>query len=219
MSDFIIRPATIYDAPFLAKTIIEAEKSGTDKLSYSTIFGLSEQEVYKYLIDMFEEEIDGCELSVSSFIVAESNGQIAAASSAWVEGIEDVPSSIIKGNLLNYTLPKECIKKAMNFNTIIKELHVEYLPNTIQIGSGYVAKEFRGNGLLGLLNKKIIDRLVDENPKVDTIWVQIFSCNIPSIKSFEKIGFTIMDTKESTNKEISNYLPSEKKYVLKKKTK
>ncbi len=42
MSDFIIRPATIADAPFLAETIIEAEKSGTDKLSYTTIFGLSE---------------------------------------------------------------------------------------------------------------------------------------------------------------------------------
>lgn len=216
MVHFIIRPATVDDAPFLAETIIEAEKSGTDKLSYSTIFGLSEKEVHKYLIDILEEEIDGCELSVSSFIVAESNGKVAAALSAWVEGIEDMPSTVIKGNLLNFTLPKECIEKAMNVNKIIRELHIEYLPKTIQIGAGYVAKEFRGNRLLGTLNKKIITRLLDKNPEVDSVWAQIFSCNIGSLKIYEKAGFTIMDTKESTNKEINNYLPSNKKYVLKK---
>ena len=82
MNDFILRPATIYDAPFLAETIIEAEKSGTDKLSYSTIFGLTEDEVHKYLIDILEEEIDGCELSISSFTIAESKGKVAAALSA-----------------------------------------------------------------------------------------------------------------------------------------
>jgi len=214
MSDFIIRPATVDDAPFLAETIIEAEKSGTDKLSYSTIFGLTEKEVHKYLINILEEEIDGCELSVSSFIVAEYNGKVAAALSAWVEGLEDIPSTIIKGNLLNYVLPKECIKRAMTLNEIIRELHVEYLPKTIQIGAGYVAKEFRGNRLLGILNKEIITKLLNENENVNSVWAQIFSCNVPSLKTYEKAGFTVVTTRQATNKEIENYLPSNKKYVL-----
>ncbi len=214
MSDFIIRAATVNDAPFLAETIIEAEKSGTDKLSYSTIFGLSEEDVRKYLIEILEEEIDGCELSVSSFIVAESNGRVAAALSAWVEGTEDVPSTLIKGNLLNYTLPKECIERAMSLNKMIRELHVEYLPKTIQIGAGYVAKEFRGNRLLGILNKEIITRLLNENTDVNSVWAQIFSCNVPSLKTYEKAGFKVVGTKESTKTEIENYLPSNKKYIL-----
>jgi len=33
--------ASIKDLEFLVSTIIEAEKSGTDKLSYTTILGLS----------------------------------------------------------------------------------------------------------------------------------------------------------------------------------
>lgn len=219
MNDFIIRPAIVEDAPFLAETIIEAEKSGTDRLSYATIFGLSEKNVHKYLVNMLEEEIDGCELSVSSFIVAEFNGKVVAALSAWFEGVEDIPSTLIKGNLLNYTLPKTCIEKAMKLNNIIRELHVEYLPKTIQIGACYVVKEFRGNRLLGTLNKKIIANLLEKNSEVDSIMVQIFSCNIASIRSFEKSGFTLVSKKESRNMKINNYLPSNIKLIYNKKIK
>jgi len=214
MDRFIIRAATVHDAPFLAEAIIEAEKSGTDKLSYSTIFNLSEDDVRKYLINILEEEIDGCELSVSSFIVAEFDGKAVAALSAWVEGLEDVPSTIIKANLLNFTLPKECIVRAMSLNEVIRELHVEYLPKTIQIGACYVKNEFRGNRLLGILNKQIITRLLKENPDVNSVWVQIFSCNISSLKAFEKARYTVVTTRESSKKEIENYLPSNKKHVL-----
>ena len=66
MNEHIIRSATIDDISFLVETIIEAEKSGTDRLSYSTVFGLSNEDTHKYLNDMLKEEIDGCELSVSS---------------------------------------------------------------------------------------------------------------------------------------------------------
>jgi hypothetical protein len=216
MNDFIIRAATVIDAPFLAETIIEAEKSGTDKLSYATIFGLSESEVNKYLIDILEEEIEGCELSISSFTIVESNGKVVAALSAWIEGAEEIPSTLIKGNLLNYTLPVECIERGKSLNKMIRELHVEYLPNTIQIGACYVSEESRGNGLLGTLIKYVITKLKDDNPEINSAWVQVFSCNIPSLKSFDKKGFTIMDSSESNNDEINNYLPSNKKYILKK---
>ena len=100
MENLIFRNATITDVPFIVTAIIEAEKSGTDKLSYSTIFGLTEEEVRSYLQEMLYEEIDGCELSISSFIIAEYNGQPAGALSAWIEGKDGIPSAILKGNLL-----------------------------------------------------------------------------------------------------------------------
>ena len=53
MNDFIFRHANINDVSFLVDTIIEAEKSGTDILSYTTIFGLSEKEARKYIGEMF----------------------------------------------------------------------------------------------------------------------------------------------------------------------
>lgn len=216
MKEFVIRNATIKDVPFLVDTIIEAEKSGTDKLSYSTIFGLTEEEVKKYLTAMLNEEIDGCELSISSFLVAEQNGEIAAALSAWIEGLTGIPSAILKGNLLNYILPNECFVKAASINSIIREIHIEYTQNSIQIGAGYVSKEFRGNNLLGILNSEIIERLARANPDVSEVYAQIFGCNVPSIKTYEKASFKLIMVKEASNKEIINYLPSDKKILMKK---
>jgi len=216
MEEFVIRNATINDVPFLVDTIVEAEKSGTDKLSYSTIFGLTEKEVKKHLAAMLNEEIDGCELSISSFLVAEKNDKIAAALSAWIEGLHGVPSAILKGNLLNYFLPKECFLKAASINSIIREIHIEYTYNSIQIGAGYVSQEFRGNNLLGILNNEIINRLSKSKPDVSEVYAQIFSCNVPSIKTYEKANFKVIMVKEASNKEILHYLPSDKKILMKK---
>jgi len=214
MNKFTFRNATINDIPFLVDTIIEAEKSGTDKLSYSTIFGLSEDEVRKYLADMLKEEVDDCELSISSFLIADYNGTIAAALSAWIEGIDGIPSAVLKGNLLNYTLPKRCIERAIELKELIHEMHMEYTPNTIQIGAGFVAEEFRGNKLLLLLNDEIIARLTRKKTNITGICAQIFSCNIPSIKTYEKANFKLVMVKESHNEEILHYLPSNKKILM-----
>ncbi|MFH1119616.1 MAG: GNAT family N-acetyltransferase [Bacteroidota bacterium] len=216
MENVIIRKAAVSDIPFLVETIVEAEKSGTDKLSYATIFGLTEAEVKVYLSGMMAEEIDGCELSVSSFLVAESGGKTAAALSAWIEGSEGIPSAILKGNLLNYSLPERCIKRAMELNSMIREIHIEYYPETIQIGAGYVDAEFRGHKLLGLLTDEITGRLIKTNPAVSTIWAQIFSCNTPSIRTYEKAGFVEVGRKESFNEAILQYLPSNIKILMKK---
>ena len=105
MSTFIIRDANIDDAPFLVDTIIEAEKSGTSILTYTTIFGLSESDARKYITLMFEEEIDGCEFSISSFLITEYNGKPVAAVGGWVEGVaEDMPSKVLYPHSFAYRM-------------------------------------------------------------------------------------------------------------------
>lgn len=219
MNEYIIRPATNVDISFLVKTIIEAEKSETDILPYSTVFGLSNKYVHKYLKDILNEEIEGCELSVSSFYVVDLDGKVVAALSAWVEGVEGISSALLKGNLLNYVLPKKCIDRAIDLNNIIRELHVDYIPMTIQIGACYVTKEYRGYGLIGSIIEFSINSLRNKYPDLSSAWVQVFNCNIPSLKAFKKNGFKEIDSKESFNQEIIKYLPSSKKYILKKELK
>lgn len=216
MNNVIIRSATVSDVPYLTKTIIEAEKSGTTILSYSTIFGLNEEQVFSLISEMLLEEIDHCEISISSFLIAEVNGKTAAALSGWLENVDEIPSAVLKGNLLNYYLPKECFIQASLMSKYTKELHFEYLENTFQIGAGYVSSEFRGNKLLGLLTKQIINQLSLKYPTVTEVYAQIFNCNIPSLKTYEKEGFTIIDFKESNHQEIIKILPSPKKLLLKK---
>lgn len=216
MEGFVIRNATTNDVSFLVETIIEAEKSGTDKLSYSTIFGLSKKDAGKYITEMLLEEVDGCELSISSFMIAEKNGQIAGATAAWIEGYEGIPSSVLKGNLLNFTLPKECIERALEINTLLREIHIEYKPGTMQLGLVYVSPGFRGMNLVSLLIDEHILELLKIKSGIKEMYVQVFENNIQAIKAYEKAKFKTVLIKESPNEEIARYLPSNKKILMKK---
>lgn len=214
MDEFIFRNATIDDIPFLVDTIIEAEKSGTQVLSYTEIFGLSEDETRQYISEMFLEEIDGCEFSVSSFLIAEKNGTTAASIGAWVEGSEGISSAVLKGNLLNFILPKKCIEKAVNFSSVLRELNIECVPGSIQIGVVYVFPASRGKNLVPLLIDKQLAALKENDPAVEEAFVQVFSNNLPAISAYKKAGFSIYLTKESSNKSILTLLPSDKKILM-----
>jgi ribosomal protein S18 acetylase RimI-like enzyme len=215
MSNFFYRKATIDDIPFVVDTIIEAEKSGTDILTYSTIFGLSEKDTRNYLADMLAEEIDGCELSISSFLLAEADRKIVAAVAAWVEGIEGMPSTVLKGNLLNYSLPKDAIEKALTLNSIVRDIHIEYIQNSIQIGLVYVSEAYRGMNLVSLLIDNQINKLKQIISEPNGIYVQVFGNNLAAIKAYEKAGFKKVSVKESSNKDILNYMPSNIKVLMK----
>lgn len=214
MPAFNIRKATVVDIPFLVDTIIEAEKSGTDILTYTTIFGLSEAEARKYIIDMLLEEVDGCELSTSSFLIAQKEGQYAAAVGAWIEGYEGMSSSVLKGNLLNYTLPKACIEKAISLNKLVKDLHIEYIDNSIQIGLVYVSENFRGLGLANILIEEQLKQLLQIAPGITESYVQVFGNNKAAIKSYEKSRFIFHSERVSENKVIINYFPSGSKVLM-----
>ncbi len=216
MEGFTFRHATTDDVPFLVDTIIEAEKSGTDILSYSTVFGLTEEESRKYIADMLLEEIDGCELSISSFLIAEKNGQVAAAIAAWIEGQEGVPSTVLKGNLLSYTLPKENIQRALQVNPILQDLHIEYKSDTLQLGLVYVDARFRGQNLVSLLINEKVRRSRELQPEIAEMYVQVFGDNIPAVRAYEKAGFKTILSKKSASKNITDYLPSGRKILMKK---
>ena len=216
MAEFALRNANINDVPFLVETIIEAEKSGTDKLSYSTVFGLSEPESKKYISEMLLEEVNGCELSISSFLIAEKKEKIAAAIAAWIEESEGVPSTILKGNLLSFILPKEYINKAMLLNQTLQDLHIDYIPGTMQLGLVYVSPAFRGLNLVRTLIDEKIRQLLLINPNVTEIYVQVFGNNLPAIRAYEKVNFKVVMIKETSNEEILHYLPSNKKILMKK---
>ncbi len=213
---YSIRQATINDIPFLVDTIIEAEKSGTSTLTYTTIFGLPECQVREYIAEMLEEEIDGCELSVSSFMLAEKKGEIVGAVGAWLEGSEGIPSAVLKGNLLSYFLPSSCLEKANSLNNIVRDLHIEYKKDTIQIGLVYIAPEARGKGLVGILIDNKIRMLKKRNPGVNEAFIQVFGNNLPALRAYEKAGFITIFTKNALLPETVNYMPYNNKVLMKK---
>ena len=221
MSDnykYILRKASIKDIDFIVDVIVSAEKGGTDKLGLANLFGLSEQELRTFLFQMLEEEVDGCEFSISSFIVAECNGEPVSAFAGWLEGANEdgLPSSMLKSNLIAYYFPAENIKKSAENVDAVKDLQVDRPLGTYQLEYAYTKPEYRGQNLLG--------RIIDEHCKmakqlgktVSKMYVHTFANNIPALKLYEKCGFVEVRRFVSSNPLAKAYYPYNEVILLEK---
>ena len=215
-NEITIRRATVKDIDFLVDTIVAAEKSGTDNFGLAKLFELSEDEMKKYIKAMLDEEIDGCEFSVTSFIVAELDEKVVAAFAGWIEGRneDELPSSILKSNLVGYCLPVGNVKKSQSKSEIVRPLQIEREEGTYQLEYSYTLPEYRGRGILG----NIIEAHEKEaiSSKLKKIQVHVFDNNPSAIKSYEKKGFKITKRYESTHPDTSLFFPSNVELLMEK---
>ena len=179
----IIRPATLGDVDFIATTIIEAEKSSTDKIGPANYFEVSEDDYRKFLIQMLEEEIDGCEISISSFVVAEYEGEVVAARGGWLEGDNEdhASSSLLKSNLFAYILPKENILKGQSKYNIVKDIMIEREMGTYQLENSFTRNDFRGLRIMKLLDAYHIDIAIKKGAR--KIQAHVSKGNVSSLRA------------------------------------
>ena len=217
MSEYLIRKAKPSDIPFLADVVIASEKAMSDRLSFTTLFNKPEEEVKQLIIQMFEEEVDGCELSLSSFIVTEFEGQPISGSGAWIEGFNgNMPSGILKSNLISYTFGKESIEYLKTKSHIVKDVMIDREPMTLQLEYFHIKNEHLGKGLDDLLMKRIEEKALAEYPELKKVQCQIFKNSVFSIKILLRHGFKITGSYKSDNDEIFDYLPFNVKLLMEK---
>lgn len=216
MPDFMIRKALATDIRFLVDTIVAAEKSGTDNFGFAKLFELSEEDMRPYLSAMLEEEIDGCELSIGNFMVADHKGEAVAAFAGWVEGQneDDLPSSLLKSNLIGYVLPKENVLKAQSKSDVVRPLQIEREKGSYQLEYSYTKPEFRGKDLMARIIDEHVKRAVKSN--VRKIQVQVFANNEPAIRTYEKNGFVVKKEFISNNPQSLQYFPFNIKLLMEK---
>jgi ribosomal protein S18 acetylase RimI-like enzyme len=208
MNKYIIRKATLEDIPFLVEVVIAASKSNSDKLGFSTLFNLPEDKIRQIIGSMFEEEIDECEFSLSSFLITEHHGKPVAAVGGWIEGlIQKIPSSTLKSNLINFYFPKESIALVLSRSDIISDVLIGRKNLSLQIEYVYIDKNHRGKGLGEALIREHIKNALLTYPELKKVQVQLFGNNIPAIKLYEKCGFRIEKVFKSSNAKIFDYLP------------
>lgn len=155
-----IRRATLNDVDFLVDTIVAAEMSGTDNFGLAKLFELSEGEMRTYIKAMLEEEVDGCEFSVSSFLVADHQGEAVSAFAGWVEGQNEdgMSSALLKSNLIGYCLPMENVMKSQSKSDIVRPLQIEREEGTYQLEYSYTLPEYRGKGIMkDIINMHFVD--------------------------------------------------------------
>lgn len=218
-SKIIIRRATINDIDFIVDTIVAAEKSGTDNFGLANLFEVSESEMRNCIKDMLEEEVDGCELSLSSFLVAEVEGEVVAAFGGWIEGKneDEMPSALLKANLINYYLPKENVLASMEKSDIVKPFQIDREEGAYQLEYSYTKPEYRGKGIM----KAIIERHISEYQATTAmgggkIQVHVFENNTSAIKTYSKCGFSISERYESNDSRVLSYFPSNVELLMEK---
>lgn len=202
-----IRKASLNDVDFLVDTIVAAEKSGTDNFGLAKLFELSEDEMRSYIKAMLEEEVDGCEFSVSSFLVAEHQGKVVSAFAGWMEGQneDELPSAILKSNLVGYCLPVKNVLKSQSKLEIVKPLQIEREEGTYQLEYSFTNLDYQGKGIMGAIIDAHIQQAVSLGTK--KMQVHVFENNPAAIRTYEKKGFKVTGKYESTHPLTLEYFP------------
>ncbi len=209
-SKYIIRPAAAKDIDFLVETVIQAEKSSTGVCGLANYFDVTESEMRDYLSQIFEEEVNGCELSLSSFIVVDYDGKAVAAMGGWLEGDneDEMPSALLKSNILMYVLPKDKILKSQENIEITKELSIEREWGTYQGEYSYVLPEHQGQFLIQDLMEAHIARAKSLGPKVKKMQVHVFESNKIIILINKMMGFKTKNSFTSQHPRVKDFFPN-----------
>ena len=217
MNKYKLRPAKIEDIPFLATAVIEGEKGVSNKCSFSTLFNLPEEKVKEYIIAMFEEEIDGCEFSLSSYFVITYDNEPVASYSGWIECFGgQLPSKVLKANLINYIFSEESIAFLKTKAHIIKDLTFERTCGVLQLEYLYVTEPHRGNRLPSILTTAIEENAKLLYPELLKSEGQLFGNHQAVVNILAKHGYEVIRSILASNDEVQKYLPFNKKLVIEK---
>ncbi len=210
----MIRCAEVRDIPFLVEAIIAAEKSGTETVSYCQLFGLTECELRDVLAEILVEDVIGQELSVSGFRIAEVGGEAAAAACGWIEAAEEIPSTILKANLLHHFLGAARIEKAKPHFATLASLSFPRQVGALQLESIFVVDRFRGRNLIQDVLLQHLDAARSQHsPKAQII---LSGQNQSALKAYQKLGFYVVAEKTVAVAETAGILPANTKLLLEK---
>lgn len=206
--------ATEADVDFITDAVFAAVKSGSETLSYSTIFEKEENELKPLFKEMLLEDVEGQELWLSGFMVArDENGNPAATCCAWIEG-EEGPSAMLTAQVLAYGLGSEVFKKATEKNAVVESLRVDREEGALQFEHVYTAPQYRGKGLAA----KVIGEQIKEHkqrlPALQKAQIILFKTNDNALNAYQKIGFTIAREIRSAHQEVLTYFPSDTRVLM-----
>ncbi|MGV3597282.1 MAG: GNAT family N-acetyltransferase [Bacteroidota bacterium] len=206
--------ATEADVDFITDAVFAAVKSGSETLSYSTIFEKEENELKPLFKEMLLEDVEGQELWLSGFMVArDENGNPAATCCAWIEG-EEGPSAMLTAQVLAYGLGSEVFKKATEKNAVVESLRVDREEGALQFEHVYTAPQYRGKGLAAMVIAEQIKEHKQRLPALQKAQIILFKTNDNALNAYQKIGFTIAREIRSNHPEVLTYFPSDTRVLM-----
>lgn len=210
------RYAKEQDIPFIAETIIQAEKSGTEIVITCKLFNITEQEYRNFLYKVLKEDIADYEYSLSQFMIAESENKPIGAYLAWIEGQSGLPSSIIKMSSYKAFLRPEGLDFLSSNRVLVNEMGFNRENGTMQYESLYIVPDFRGKGIGKELSERLMKDIQNKNPEVSKAQLQLLTSNIVSLHGQLKNGFIISDSTTCLLDNVLEFYPGNKKVLMEK---
>ncbi len=214
MSTSTIRRAGAADIPFLIETCLGAEQGAGKHAPIARVFGLTDEQVAPYLAAMFGEEVDGCEFSVSSFLIVEEDGMPAAAVAGWIEGAAEdgLGSNFLRTNLIGYTFPPTSMAAMRTNGAAVKELLLPRSSLMLQLEYVYTSPSHRGKGYA----RKLIGKHIYEarTQGIERAQVQVFADNKPAILLYESMGFSTSQTAHTEHPNALQLVPAASKLLM-----
>jgi hypothetical protein len=212
------RKARPEDADFCVETIMQAESSNSRIQPWTSIMGMEENEIRQILKQIVLSDIAGQEFSLSAFTIAEYNGKPAGACGCWIEECEDIPSSHLKTDILNYYFPASVLKRA---EPVLQKLHTFQYPKFIHCAYFeylYIIPEFRSIDLLLHLLEESSSAAISAYPHihVPAIYGGTSGTNPFMIRATGRIGYKLWKTIVLEDESLLKYIPSLTRYVMKK---
>jgi ribosomal protein S18 acetylase RimI-like enzyme len=211
-----VRQAVEADRDFLIEAILAAERGGAPCLSYCEIFGVGEDELRGLLGQILAEDFEGQELCTSGFLVALDGDEYAGAACGWIEGEAELPSTLIKANLLHHFLGAERVAHAKPWFGRLEALAIAREPGAAQLESIYVRAASRGRGVLGSLLGEQMARMRARDPKVDKAQIILVRDNDAARRAYEKLGFRTVAERRTDDPALFPIVPGGVKILMEK---
>jgi len=211
-----LRRAGSDDRDFLVDAIVGAERGVAERISYCEIFGLDEPELRALLADILAEDLEGQELCTSGFLVAEIDGAPAAAACGWIEGESELPSTLIKANLLHHFLGAERVERAEPWLARLASLSLPRETGAAQLESIYVRPDQRGRGLSMRVLDAQLRELRARAPELDKAQIILVRDNASARRAYEKLGFAVVRERRTDDPLLRTIVPGGAKILMEK---
>lgn len=218
MNDLIkncsFRNAEIKDIPFIIETIIEAEKSGSNVIPTCKIFGLTEDEYKNILVEILAENYEDYDYHLSGYIVAEYEGVVIGALGSWIEKLNGLPSSVIKGNILIPYLDENKITMLRESTKHVREFIFKRTDHAVQLEYGYVKEEFRRKGVFTRIVLEHIKRAKTKYSDAEMVETTLMKANFKSFDCYMKLDFDLVEEKKTINQSLINIYRHDTKVLI-----
>ncbi|NNC94756.1 MAG: hypothetical protein HKN92_04285 [Chitinophagales bacterium] len=206
-SEVKCRKATRDDIPFIVETIIQAERSGTNMISYQKVFNLSDDQLREFLMHMLNDETPHHDFTFTSYYLAEYQGRIVGALAGFIEEGDEIPSKIIKGNLMAKHFGIEAWKNAADKLRLLSSIEIDRTPGTLQLEYGFVLPGLKAKGVMSSLHSFIMKEMKLKYPKLKIAECQT-SIDNEALKKLYRFGWVDFKTVNAESDEILKYASS-----------